>query len=373
MEIFVERKEEPAVAKDPLKVEPNDTIQSLKARIHGLLGIPPHRQQLEFAGEMLRDEMTLSDCGIHDYATVIVVDTRDGCTSSTVTDAQAGSTLPSSVQIVVQNKGAQETEAAVEVKPSDTIQSLKLKIHELWGIPVNNQRLAFANSTFPLDDGNMTLSDYNIRDGSTLIVFDGTDGAGDIAIELMEMTEREITGNNYDEALNCTEHCGACYRSLHAHRYLLFFLFVLAATFFGLSYLIYRGNAQMQQAVAYRDGMKTNCTILDRTSETCKRNGRSTYTKGRTRRYRRYSYKASNGYCGDDLRSTGERCPRKNDDEKPWIGDEIVCYVDDCDSGEFMIMDDIKELKSKGIWNIIEGSFGLFVFLMVLVRFCCMN
>jgi ubiquitin C len=53
----------------------------------------------------------------------------------------------------------------IKVVPSDTINNLKIKIHDKVGIPVNQQNLLRSGNVLEDD---RTLSDYNIRDHSTL-------------------------------------------------------------------------------------------------------------------------------------------------------------------------------------------------------------
>jgi hypothetical protein len=61
MRVFVKPPTGDAV---PLEVMPSDTIESLKARIEGELGIPPDRQRLVFDGAPLDKDLTLADCNV---------------------------------------------------------------------------------------------------------------------------------------------------------------------------------------------------------------------------------------------------------------------------------------------------------------------
>lgn len=128
-------------------VTEDDIVEDVKAKIERKESIPIEQQLLFFAGQQLEDDKPLTDYGIIGSETLkhLVLRLRDG------------------MKIMVKTLSDKTIE--VQVDPSETIEIVKVKIHEQEGISPCDQRL--------LQDGRdladlRTLSDYGIKHGTTL-------------------------------------------------------------------------------------------------------------------------------------------------------------------------------------------------------------
>lgn len=125
-------------------MKPSDTIQSVKEQIAAETGMDVDQQVLKCEGKELPNDATASSLGL-----------KDG----SVLDLEA-----KAVEVKVKTPDGQTI--AVQMKPSDTIQSVKEKVAAEAGIEVDQQVLKHDGNELPND---ATASDLGLKDGT---VFD---------------------------------------------------------------------------------------------------------------------------------------------------------------------------------------------------------
>jgi ubiquitin C len=151
MQIFVKTLTGKSIS---FEVEPGDTIDLLKKKIHDREGIHLEQLRLTYAGKELEDGQILSHYNIENNATVNLLHRlRGGGNSGSKT---------MKINIKLEAGGKQFT---LDVDPTMTVYEMKQKIEETEGVVPDQQRLMFGGRE--IEDGR-TLSEYKIKSNDTL-------------------------------------------------------------------------------------------------------------------------------------------------------------------------------------------------------------
>uniref|UniRef100_S4RLY9 Ubiquitin-like domain-containing protein n=1 Tax=Petromyzon marinus TaxID=7757 RepID=S4RLY9_PETMA len=128
-----------------LMVKLSETVLELKARIQSKWKVSPAQQRLAYGGTALQDGTTLAKCGLKQNSTVNLLH------------------VDNAVDVFV--KTLANKTLTIEVKLSNSVLSLKQKVHQKAGIAVNQQILTFGSHTLEDDQ---KLESYGIQQHSTI-------------------------------------------------------------------------------------------------------------------------------------------------------------------------------------------------------------
>lgn len=132
-----------------LRVNPEDTVERLKANIQEKLGVPALRQKLVFVNgrntELNDDSQSISHYGLQPGSQVTLLVTK-----------------PAKIQVFLRNEKGNVT--TYDIKPDETVNDFKAKVQCREGVQVSQQRL--LHQSREMIQGK--LSDYNVQEMSTI-------------------------------------------------------------------------------------------------------------------------------------------------------------------------------------------------------------
>nr|XP_032812370.1 polyubiquitin-like [Petromyzon marinus] len=123
----------------------SESVLELKARIQSKWKVSPAQQRLAYGGTALQDGTSLAKCGLKQNSTVNLLH------------------VDNAVDVFV--KTLANKTLTIEVKLSNSVLSLKQKVHQKAGIAVNQQILTFGSHTLEDDQ---KLESYGIQQHSTI-------------------------------------------------------------------------------------------------------------------------------------------------------------------------------------------------------------
>lgn len=142
-----------------LEIGPREPVLDIKRSIECLLGVPICSQTLAVFGWELVDGLDMEDYPI------VTEGTRIDLTIQSININP--SNLPcSKIQITVKFPSRRIN---IEVDRTETVRSLKEKIHILGGAPIKRMSLYFSG--MELEDDFRNISEYGIRESSEVVVF----------------------------------------------------------------------------------------------------------------------------------------------------------------------------------------------------------
>jgi len=142
---------------------PSSTVLSIKHKIAETIKVDTDNQRLLFSGMVLQDDSTLEDYGLA-TGSIIQLSTPPGVKIAMQKETQKRVRGPEpEVQIFIKNLNGKTM--TVMISPTDTVESLMMKIQERTDIPPSEQRILYGGKQLVPEK---ILADYNISKESTL-------------------------------------------------------------------------------------------------------------------------------------------------------------------------------------------------------------
>ncbi|PKI49180.1 uncharacterized protein LOC116204389 [Punica granatum] len=141
-----------------LEIGPQEPVLEIKQKIEHLLGVPVHSQTLAVLGWELIDGLDMDDYPIVKEGTRIDLTIQSNLKPSNLYGGKIQMTVKFSSRRI-----------NLEVDRTETVRSLKEKIHILGGVPIKRMSLYFSGRE--LEDEFCSITEYGIRESSEVVVF----------------------------------------------------------------------------------------------------------------------------------------------------------------------------------------------------------
>lgn len=178
----------------PLPVLLSDSVEKVSKKLAEKFNLPPDQQELFFKGVRLEKSKSLGQCSI---------------TSDSVIDVQGQGIAPSQEAAVPQDLFVRTPigrMVSIKFLPTDTIKSIKEKVHTKVGLEPERQVLLLAGN--PLED-DATLSSYNVSAESTFhVVLRPSDDPHPESGDPIQIFVRTVTGKTFMLAVSLSDMIG---------------------------------------------------------------------------------------------------------------------------------------------------------------------